>query len=158
MEWMMVLAAALLSALQVATTPNECSADVAVVQRVTAVANSIIEADNARDLGGVKAVYAPDAVLLPPNESPVHGWAAIQPRYEALFAGFDPAIVGHIDQVCVSGRIAYVRGRNTGQMRGRGNNASRVLNDAYVMLLRLDTGPGWRISHLIWHSAGPASP
>ena len=133
-----------------------CSADSPSIARVRAAAERIIAADNARDLAGVKSVYAPDAILMPPNEPPVQGWPAIQPRYEALFSGFDPAIVGRIDDVCVSGSIAFVRGKNTGEMKGRGRNTSRTLNDTYLMLLQLEPDAAWRISHLMWHGAAPA--
>ena len=143
---------------QAALLPPTCQSDSTAAAAVRAVADGIISADNARDLNRVRGFYAPDAVLMPLNEAPVRGWPAIRPRYESLFDGFEPAIVGHIDEVCASGRIAYVRGRNTGQMRGRGSNQSRALNDVYLMLLGLDAASRWRITHLIWHSAGPGSP
>ena len=136
--------------------PASCPPDGADAREVRAVAEGIVEADNARDIGRVQSSYAPDAVLMPPNEAPVRGWDAIRPRYEALFASFDPAIEGHLDEVCVSGAIAFVRGRNGGQFNQRGTGRPRMLNDEYLMLLRRDDTQTWRISHLIWHPASPA--
>lgn len=121
---------------------------------VRAVATGIVAADNARDLGAVLACYAQSAMLLPPNEAPVVGHAAIQPRYEALFRDYAPAIDGRIDELVVTGDWAYVRGHNGGWLRGREGKTDRALNDVYVMLLaRQDWG--WRITTLIWHKAGP---
>jgi ketosteroid isomerase-like protein len=127
-------------------------ADDGTLAGVRAVAEGIIAADNARALERVLDFYAADAVLLPPNEPPVAGKDKIRPRYERLFAGFDPAIVGRLDEVCVSGATAFVRGRNGGRMTARGGGGDRLLDDSYLMLLRRD-GQAWRISHLAWHPA-----
>ena len=132
--------------------PADCRADSPAVKAVRAVADGIIAADNGRDITRVMDSYAADAWLLPPNDVPVRGHAAIRPRYEALFNGFNPAIEGRIDEVCASGSIAFVRGHNGGRMISRTGGAPRLLNDAYLMTLRLEPDGRWRISHLIWHS------
>jgi ketosteroid isomerase-like protein len=137
---------------------ESCVADGDDARQVRAVAEGIVLADNARDIGRVQGSYAPDAVLMPPNEMPIRGWDAIRPRYEALFASFAPAIEGHLDEICVSGSIAFVRGRNGGQFNPRGTGRTRTLNDTYLMLLRREGAATWRISHLMWHSASPAGP
>ena len=129
----------------------DCHVDSAAVKAVRAVADGIIAADNARDITRVMGSYAADAWLLPPNDVPVRGHAAIRPRYEALFNGFNPAIEGRIDEVCASGSIAFVRGHNGGRMISRTGAPTRVLDDAYLMTLRLEPDGRWRISHLMWH-------
>ena len=129
----------------------DCRADSTAVTAVRAVANGIIAADNARDLTRVMEAYAADAWLMPPREAPLRGHAAIRPRYESLFAGFTPAIEGRIDEACVSGSMAYVRGHNGGRMISRSNAPPRVLDDVYLMQLKIDSDGRWRISHLIWH-------
>ena len=45
-----------------------------------------------------------------------------------------------------------VRGHNGGRMISRTGAPPRLLNDAYLMTLRLEPDGRWRISHLIWHS------
>jgi uncharacterized protein (TIGR02246 family) len=125
---------------------------------VRGVATGIVAADNARDLHRVLAYYAPDAVLLPPGEPPVTGRDRIQPRYEALFAAYDPAIETVINQLVVAGGVAYVRGTNGGLLRGRESTPDRTLNDVYLMLLRRDPFGRWHISHLMWHAGGPSLP
>lgn len=126
------------------------AADSVAVERV---AEGIIAADNARDIDAVLASYAPDAVLHPPGEAPVRGRAAIRPRYEALFAGFDPAIVARVDEISVCGDLAVVAGHNGGALRARDGAESRRLSDAYVMVLER-TAEGWRIARLMWHPDG----
>lgn len=152
----MILPALLLVGLgtgQTPVTPSGCQPDGRVIAAVRGVAEGIVVADNARDINRVQQSYAPDAILLPPGETPVRGWEAIRPRYDALFSAFAPAIEGHIDEVCVSGAVAFVRGRNRGQFVSRSQQSTRQLDDAYLMLLRRDENGRWRISHLMWHAA-----
>lgn len=132
---------------QACATPQSPS-DVAAVR---ATATGIVEADNQRALDRVLDFYADDAILLPPGEAAVAGKPKIRPRYESLFAGFDPKIVGRIDQVCASGATAFVRGWNGGRMAAHDGGKDRALDGTYLMLLRRDADQKWRISHLIWH-------
>jgi uncharacterized protein (TIGR02246 family) len=115
------------------------------------VATGIIAADNDRDITRVMRAYAPDAVLLPPGEGSVQGAAAIRRRYESLFAEFSPAIQGRIDEICVSGAIAIVRGHNGGRLSPLGGTPPRELSDSYLMALARGADGTWRITHLIWH-------
>ena len=142
----------LLLSLALLQPPADCRADAPAVKAVRAVADGIVAADNARDLARVMDSYASDAWLLPPNDAPVRGHTAIRPRYESLFSGFTPAIEGRIDEICVSGSIAYVRGHNGGRMISRTGAAPRMLDDVYMMTLRLEPDGRWRISHLMWHA------
>lgn len=117
-----------------------------------AVAEGIVEADNARDIGRVLAYYTDDALLMPPNESPVTEHAEIQKRYEGLFENFVPDIEARIDEVCVEGSLAFVRGHNGGWLVSRVGGRSRELDDLYLMVLRHGEG-GWKIARLMWHPA-----
>lgn len=119
---------------------------------VRAVATGIVEADNARDLTAVLACYAQSAILLPPNEAPVAGHAAIEPRYQALFRDYTPAIEGRIDELVVASDWAYVRGHNGGWLRGRDGKPDKALTDVYLMILARQGG-SWRITRLMWHRA-----
>lgn len=126
------------------------------VRAVRAVVAAIIAADNARDLDAVLALYTPDAVLMPPGEDPVVGRAAIRPRYETLFRTMIPAIRSELTEVQVAGGWAFVRGRNTGELRPIDSAATpRRLNDHFLMVLSRDSSDQWRIARLIWHPGAP---
>lgn len=115
-------------------------------------ASAIVAADNAGDLEGVLACYTPDAVLQPPGEEAVRGREAIKARYETLFTTFAPKIELRIDDVNVSGAMAFVRGHNGGVLRPKAGGAPKALDDDFVMLLLCDADR-WRISHLMWQPA-----
>src|SRR5262245_34757705 len=128
--------------------------DAATLDAIRAVANGIVAADNRRDLTAVLGYYAVDAVLLPPGEPPVEGKDQIRPRYEALFSTFSPEIEAHVDEACAGEALAFVRGRNGGRLVPRASGEAKTLDDAYLMVLRLEADGRWRISRLMWHSQG----
>ena len=115
-------------------------------------ASAIVAADNAGDLEGVLACYTPDAQLQPPGEDAVRGREAIKARYETLFATYAPKIEMRIDDVNVSGALAFVRGHNGGVLRPKAGGAPKALDDNFVMLLQCDADR-WRISNLMWQQA-----
>jgi ketosteroid isomerase-like protein len=131
----------------------DCGEASEAAHAVRAVAEGIILADNDRDVARVLAFYADDAIWLPPNESLVKDRAVIQQRYESLFQDSDPDIEGRIDEICVDGAIAFVRGHNGGWLVSRVGGRSRALDDVYLMVLRRESGGDWKISRLMWHPA-----
>ena len=137
---------------------TQCGADAPGVRAIRAVATGIVDADNRRDAKQVLAYYTSDAILMPAGEAPVVGRDRIRPRYEALFANFTPEIELQIDEACVGAAMGFVRGRNGGRLVPRTPGELRVLDDAFVMLLRLEPSGVWRISHLIWHRQSELAP
>ena len=150
----MVILPAMAIAAAVGAAAVACDPNPEPVAQARAVAVGIVDADNASALERVLEHYAPDAMLLPPNEPPVEGHAAIRPRYEGLFAAYRPEIVARVDEVCVSGVLGFVRGHNGGRLVSRNGGADRTLDDVYIMMLRRGADGRWRISHLMWHRAG----
>ena len=150
------LAAAILGLSASVAASADCGETSASARAVRAVAEGIIAADNERDIVRVLAFYADDAIWLPPNEPPLTETAVIRQRYEGLFQDFDPHIEGRIDEICVEGGLAFVRGHNGGWLVSRVGGRSRELDDVYLMVLRQDGGD-WKISRLMWHPASAAA-
>jgi uncharacterized protein (TIGR02246 family) len=150
-----ILVASLLRASAHAAPAPECHANASSARAIRAVAIGIVDADNRLDLERVLAYYAADAVLMPPGEGPVIGRERIRPRYEALFASYTPEIELEIEEACAGAGLGFVRGRNGGRLVSRATGEARRLDDAFIMLLRLEPGGVWRISHLIWHRQAP---
>jgi ketosteroid isomerase-like protein len=150
------LAAAILGVSASVAASAGCGEASDAARAVRAVAEGIIAADNERDIVRVLGFYADDAIWLPPNEAPVTDVAVIRQRYEGLFQDFDPDIDGRIDEICVEGGMAFVRGHNGGWLVSRVGGRSRELDDVYLMLLRQEGGD-WKISRLMWHPASAAA-
>ncbi len=130
---------------------HACDGDGPAANDVRAVAEGVVAADNARDIGRVLGYYAADAILMPPGEPPVTERAAIQDRYDALFGGYDPKIETRIDEICVDGALAVVRGYNGGWLVAREVGRTRQLDDVYLMVLRRGPDGVWLITRLMWH-------
>jgi hypothetical protein len=43
-------------------------------------------------------------------------------------------------------------------LTSRTGGEARTLDDGFLMLLRLESGGLWKISHLIWHRQSPPRP
>ena len=127
--------------------------DQGVISQIEAVANGLMAADSARDVGRVVELYAPDAIMLPPGESPVEGITLIRQRYEAFFRTHAPALWFVIEETVAVGDLAYVRGRTRGTIRGLDKIADQSINDVFVMILRRSASGRWHISRLMWQPA-----
>jgi len=108
-------------------------------------------ADNANDLNTVIALYADDAVLLPPNERIVAGKDAIRSRYIDLFARTRMVARFEIDDERSGADHASIRGRVIGRRVATGGTVED-LTGKFVMLLARDAAGAWHISALIWNA------
>jgi len=84
--------------------------------QIKATSKAWNEAFNAGDAKALAALYAPDAMLLPPNAEPVKGRKSI----EEFWAGFIEGVKGKLEiqevlvpEVLVQGDLAYSLGRFT---------------------------------------------
>jgi uncharacterized protein (TIGR02246 family) len=78
---------------------------------LTANGNSWMEAFNNHDAESLAALYAPDAVSLPPNEPAVFGRDAIGATHQELFAMGDFKIDLEALETVIDDELAYVAGR-----------------------------------------------
>jgi ketosteroid isomerase-like protein len=91
----------------------------------------------AGDVDALMTLYDENAVLFPPNESPLNGKAAIRASWEAFFADWDTMEARSvIDEIMVFGDWAY----GHGHYRGR----SRSIADGGVVLEALKFSGMWR--------------
>ena len=113
---------------------------------------ALMKADNAGDLAAVIALYAADAVLLPPNEATVRGKDAIRARYARMFATTRMTVRFEIDDDGVDGSTGFIRGRTIGTRAPTDGARVEDLTGKFVMLLARDSGGAWTIRSLIWNA------
>jgi len=91
----------------------------------------------AGDVDTLMTLYDEGAVLFPPNESPLHGKAAIRASWEAFFADWDTMEARSvIDEIMVFGDWAYAYGHYRGH--------SKSVPDGSVVLEALKFSGMWR--------------
>lgn len=112
---------------------------------------SLMKADNASDLEAVMAMYAEDAVLLPPNEPSVSGKPDIRSRYTKMFATTRMNVRFEIDEDGTNGDLGFLRGRTIGRRVSTDGKRVEDLTGKFLMLLKRQGG-GWQIKTLVWNA------
>ena len=108
------------------------------------------------DTTAALSVFAPDAILLPPNSQPVTGLAAIR-AYWWPTDGSKTVITKftrEIDEISGTRNLAIVRGRSElGWTYTRdGKSSSQTGRSASIAVLRRDTTGAWAVTRQIWNS------
>ena len=99
------------------------------------------------DVDILMTLYDDSAILFPPNESPLHGKAAIRASWEAYFADWDTIEARSvIDEIMVFGDWAYGHGHYRG--RSRSTADERVVIEAlkYSGMWRRKSDGSWVIA------------
>ena len=107
---------------------------------------------NAKDFKGVAALYADDAIVLPPNQAMVEGRAAIQ----AWIESFPPTSNFQMQTLEIEGggNLAYVRGAFSLTMAPSGA-APVEERGKYMEIWRQQADGSWKIAQDIWNSDLP---
>ena len=128
--------------------PGEILRD--VVQRLTARLVGVL---NKQDVEGMLSLYAPDAVLLPPDRPGVRGTDAIRKLLKAMFdAGYSNATLER-DSIVHLGDLAVEFGRYTMQIAEK-DGRKRQDGGKYVNAWRRQLNGEFQITVSIW-SSGP---
>jgi len=105
-----------------------------------------------QDFDAVAALYADDAVLLPPQEPAVHGRAAIR-KWTAAVPKVT-RIVLQVDDLDGRADVAYMRGTFAMTLEPEGAAAVSVVGK-YVEILKKQPDGGWRFAVDIFNSDAP---
>ena len=114
---------------------------------------AFVKAFNAKEVDGVLAVYAENAVFMPPNEPVIRGREALKTFFDDLIKSGATGLRLNVGEVSGHGPLAYQSGtyemevkRATGQgTRDRGK---------YLFVLR-KMGDTWRYEYSMWNSDLP---
>ncbi len=129
-------------------TPVDTSADEAAIRAIDTNWNSYLAAQNDSAIG---AIYADDAVLLPPNLPRVSNPAAIRSFWAGLWP-LKASLVLAPGSIRVSGNMAVEEGSWTFEVPSA--NGGQKDNGKYVVVWRKDAGT-WRAVQDIWNSDNP---
>ncbi len=103
-----------------------------------------MKAANAKNAGAlVRAFYAPDAVMMPPNHPIVEGRTGIQGFLQSLIDGGFTSIKLDTTTVASAGDLAYGRGRYTLSMSPPGGAPVQDIGK-YVVVYRRQANGSWR--------------
>jgi ketosteroid isomerase-like protein len=113
---------------------------------------NFVKLRNARDSKGLAALYAEDAILLPPNRAAVQGRAAIQAWLEAS----PPVSNFQLKLLEIEGRgdLAYDRGTYSMTVNPAGAAPIEERGKS-ILLWRKQADGSWKILRKIWNSDLP---
>jgi ketosteroid isomerase-like protein len=121
---------------------------------IVKIADAYVKASLAGDVKGIVALYADDAVEMPPNEPAIKGRAAIEQYYvkQLAMSKLSAFSISHLDSVA-SGNVGYDVGTYTQTVMlkdGKSINAT----GKYTVILRR-SGADWKVVYAIYNSDQP---
>jgi uncharacterized protein (TIGR02246 family) len=112
---------------------------------------------NAKDGARIGALYAEDAVLMPPNQEMVRGRAAIQAYWQGLLDAGAKDVSLTTTHVASSGNVAYEAGTYQFTMAAPG--AQPVTDRGkYLVGFRREADGKWRMAYDVFNSDLPCPP
>lgn len=116
-------------------------------QAIEAAVERYVEASNRGDVDGLTALYAEDAMLLPPDHEPVEGRQAIGDFWRE---GTDSGLELIPLRLEVDGDVGYLVGR----YRLPPTDQEPADSGKTVMCLRRQKDGSWKLTADIWNSSG----
>ena len=124
--------------------------------RIRAGTESWVKSFNSGNAGAVVALYAEDAVLMPPNALPARGSAAIKEAIAKDIAESKKAgvafVLGTNDEVGISGDMAWHSGAYFVM-----DKANKPVDTGKYLEVWERKGGKWRVTRDIWNSNGAAT-
>lgn len=114
---------------------------------IEAAVQRYVEASNRGDAEGLAALYADDAVLLPPDHEPVRGRSAIGDFWRQ---GTDEGLEVTTLSLEVDGNLGYLVGR----YRLPATDEEPADSGKYVMCLKRQRDGAWKLTADIWNRSG----
>lgn len=123
---------------------------------IKAVADAYVKAMLASDAKGVAALYAEDAIEMPPQQPMIKGRAAIEQYYEKELASgmtMNSFTLAHLDSQAIGDR-GYDVGTYQQSVTPKGATAAQNDTGKYTVILKRVAG-AWRIAYAIYNSDQP---
>jgi len=122
---------------------------------ISKISSAYQAATNAKDVAKLMALYADDAVEMPPNQPMVQGKGAIEAYYKKQFADGDPTLMLKPIESSVSSNFAFEAGSYTQTLKVKANG--QTINDKgkYVVLLKQGSDRLWHVEYAIYNSDNP---
>lgn len=127
------------------------AADQGARQGIEATVSRYLEATNQGDAEALTALYADDAVLLPPDHLPIRGRQAIGDFWRQ---GTDPGLEMTTLRLDVDGDLGYL----VGQYRLPPTDEEPADSGKTVMCLKRQRDGSWKLTADIWNSSADDEP
>lgn len=110
---------------------------------------------NAKQIGPLMALYAPNAVFLEPTGQRVNGAPDIRALTEKVWTALTPSISLHGVNTKVSCDMAYDEGDFRETLTSVSNGSKQQTQGSYLMIFKRDTRGRWLIIEQVWTGLEP---
>jgi uncharacterized protein (TIGR02246 family) len=150
-----LIGAALILVVAAALSHGQAAGQGAGTDAVKAVADAYVKGSLAGDSKAIAALYADDAVEMPPNQPMVKGKAAIEDYYQKMFSSgmkVTAFTLTHLDTIAM-GERAYDVG--TYQQTVTPPNATTMSDSGKYAVILKRAGKDWKVVYAIYNSDQP---
>lgn len=139
-----------------ASTEQEASSLAAQEAEVRAASAAWDEAFNAADLPQLMALYAEDAVSMPPNLPALEGKTAIEGDFEWVFDNFTAHHQTTVVDLEIAGDLAVEQGEYTMSFTPKDGSDPFSETGKHIVVRKKSTA-GWQVIREIWNTHEPAA-
>lgn len=127
------------------------------VEALTELVGQYDAAVNSGNLDGLMALFADDAVEMPPDEPVVIGKDAIRLRGEPNFAEYNDHVSSTVEDIQVSGDWAFQRMAYTESRTPKEGGDTTTVVGKWVLISQRQADGSWLIDTEIWNSDAPGN-
>jgi len=146
----MAAAAAILALAGCSKAPTGDQFTKADVESITKISQDLNAAFNAKDADKVSALFAPNAVLMPPNQSTARARDAVKQYYVARFEEGATNLELEAKDIAGTGTLAYANGDYRLNVEHAGTDPQRD-RGKFLWVLKKNDGR-WQIEYLFFSS------
>jgi ketosteroid isomerase-like protein len=107
------------------------------------------------DLDSMMSVYADDVIMMPPNDAPRVGIAAVRSMWEELLQAFAVEVSVSVEEVEAVGEWAFERGTFRMKLTSKTGGAPSEDFGKYLDILKRQADGTWKYSRLMFNSSQP---
>jgi uncharacterized protein (TIGR02246 family) len=107
---------------------------------------------NAGNLDGLMALYADDAVQMPPNNPIIIGKDSLRSGFEEFLAANTSELSSTVEDIGVSGGWAFLRLSYTQSITPKDGGDTTLEVGKWVLILERQADDSWRITTEIWNA------
>jgi uncharacterized protein (TIGR02246 family) len=131
-----------------ARPPRDLRADLAAIARSR---DEYVAAHNAGDLDRIMALWADDAILLPPDEPTIYGKAAIRDYIEKVLDQIPARVALSLEETRIADDWAFDRGVETVTMGTEASGQSVTMRVKYICILQRQADGSWKFARYIYN-------
>ncbi len=113
---------------------------------------------NAGDLDATMALYAPDAMSMPPDGPAVSGADALRDWYAPAFTEYTMELTTTVDDVLVAADLAVLRASYDQQLVPKDGGPPTTQLGSWLIVLRAMEDGSWKLWRDMWSAVPPDEP